>query len=219
MNISNIKHNPEKFINLFPESWMNASREEQEISLKIYQFLSKKIHPNQEMLAAELPYSVDRIKAVLDKIKSLVYMAEGNIIGFAGLTTHPMPHSIQIDGITTYTWCALDALFIPELLGKQTLVRSSDPVTKKSIEYVVDVNQVQATQPNDLVVSMVDTNAEKLNEDVISNFCHFVFFFESGETGKEWTANHPDTYLVPISDALELAHLMNQTRFNHFFKS
>jgi len=137
MNTTSIKHNPEKFINLFPESWMNASREEQEISLKIYQLLSKKIHPNQEMLAAELPYSVYQIKAVLDKIKSLVYMAEGNIIGFAGLTTHPMPHSIQIDGITTYTWCALDALFIPELLDKKTLVRSSDPVTKNPLNILL----------------------------------------------------------------------------------
>jgi len=219
MDIINIQHHSDKFISLFPEDWMNAPREEQEISLKIYRLLSEKIHPNEEMLASELPYSVDQIKAVLDKIKSVVYREGGNIIGFMGLTTHPMTHSIKIDGITAYTWCALDALFIPELLGKQALVSSSDPVTKNPIEFVVDINQVQTAKPSDPVVSLVNPDAEKLNEDVISNFCHFIFFFESGETGKDWTANHPDTYLVPLSDALNLAHVMNRTRYNHFFQS
>ena len=215
--MQNILTHQEKFISLFPEHWMNTSKEEQEISLKIYQLLAKKIHPNEAMLATELPYAAKQIEYVLEGLKSGVYRKEGNIIGFAGLTTHPMTHTITMNGITTYTWCALDALFIPQLLGEKTHVKSADPITKNPIELTIHGSQVNTAQA-DIAVSLIAPDADKLSEDVIGNFCHFVHFFETRETGEKWIAHHPNSYLVSLREALQIAHLFNRTRYNHFYQ-
>lgn len=213
--LANVKDH-QKFIELFPETWMKANKAEQEISLHIYQYLARKVHPDEKLLSDNLPYSTDEIKSILEPLSAGIYRNQGNIIGFTGLTTQPMPHSLEIDGTTTYAWCALDTLFIPELLGKQVLVTSKDPITKNPISFTVDVDQVQPKHTN-MVLSMVDPDAEELAEDIVGSFCHFIHFFESIETGKQWIEDHPDTYLISLNEALEIAHLMNKTRYNQYF--
>ena len=195
---------------------MRASKAEQEISMHIYQYLARKIHPNEKLLSTELPYSTTEILKILEPLKAGIYRDQGNIIGFAGLTTKPMPHSLEFEGITTYAWCALDTLFIPELLGKQVLVTSKDPITKNPISFTFDVNQLQPTHTN-IVLSMVDPDADEMDEDIIGSFCHYIHFFESIETGKQWIEDHPDTYLISLDEALEIARLMNITRYNQYF--
>lgn len=206
----------QKFIELFPDTWMKANKTEQEISLLIYQYLARKIHPDEKLLSTELPYSTTEIQSILEPLKAGIYRDQGNIIGFAGLTTQPMPHALEIEGITTYAWCALDTLFIPELLGKQAFVTSKDPITKNPISFAVNVNRI-APQRTDLVLSMVDPDAEEMTEDIIGSFCHFIHFFESSQTGSQWVEDHPDTYLISLDEALEIARLMNRTRYNQYF--
>jgi len=64
---------------------------------------------------------------------------------------------------------------------------------------------------------MVDPDAEEMTEDIIGSFCHFIHFFESSQTGSQWVEDHPDTYLISLDEALEIARLMNRTRYNQYF--
>ncbi len=205
-----------KFIELFPKKWMQASKAEQDISMHIYEYLSRKIHPDENLLASHLPYTVEQIKTILEPLEAGIYRDHGNIIGFAGLTTRPMVHALVMEGITSYAWCALDALFIPKLLGKNAQVLSSDPISNHDIRCTIGDHGTDLA-PTNLVLSMIDPDAEQLEEDIVGSFCHFIHFFESETTGKQWVQEHPDTYLVSFHEALGIARLMNKTRYNQYF--
>ena len=48
---------------------------------------------------------------------------------------------------------------------------------------------------------------------VRTTFCHYVLFFASPEAGRAWTSAHPGTFLLPATDAFDLAQRVNQAAF------
>jgi alkylmercury lyase len=48
---------------------------------------------------------------------------QGRIVG-SGLTLRPTPHRFALDGRQLYTWCALDTLIFPVVLGQGATVES-----------------------------------------------------------------------------------------------
>ena len=40
------------------------------------------------------------------------------------LTLRPTPHGFNVDGKQLYTWCALDTLFFPAVIGRPARVES-----------------------------------------------------------------------------------------------
>jgi hypothetical protein len=40
---------------------------------------------------------------------------------------------------------------------------------------------------------------------VITTFCHYVLHFTGPATAQRWTAAHPGTFVISLSDAAELA--------------
>ena len=54
--------------------------------------------------------------------------------------------------------------------------------------------------------------------DVIASFCHYVLFFSSEESGKQWIANHENTFLLTMDDAYEIGRLTNQATFGAALK-
>ncbi|MFQ5572575.1 MAG: organomercurial lyase, partial [Rhodothermales bacterium] len=43
---------------------------------------------------------------------------DGHIVGIAGLSLNPTRHRFHVAGRVLYTWCAVDALFFPTILGR-----------------------------------------------------------------------------------------------------
>lgn len=41
------------------------------------------------------------------------------------------------------------------------------------------------------------------------SFCHFVFFFESRESGEAWAAEHEGTFVLALDEAADLARRLN----------
>ncbi len=56
------------------------------------------------------------IRAALETMADTEYDGSGRIIG-QGLTMRPTQHRFEVDGEQLYTWCALDTLIFPTLLG------------------------------------------------------------------------------------------------------
>ncbi|MBW2416785.1 MAG: hypothetical protein JRG76_19995 [Deltaproteobacteria bacterium] len=61
---------------------------------------------------------------------------DGNLVG-AALTPVPTPHRFRVNGRDLYAWCALDALFLPGLLGATADVESTCPATGAEIRLTV----------------------------------------------------------------------------------
>jgi len=191
------------------------AEDEQRAAVTLYRELAKGSPVSTRQFAAALDVPVASAEALLgrDSIRGLVYPdEEGNVLGFGGLAAAPMPHKLHLDGRTLWTWCAWDSLFIPEILGEQAQVESSDPHTGGTIRLTVTPEGVRSQEPETIVVSFVALDAELFNssaENVMGSFCHFVFFFESRESGEAWATEHEGTFLLTLDEAAELAKRLN----------
>ncbi len=79
----------------------------------------------------------------------------GRIIG-QGLTLRPTPHRFEVNGEQLYTWCALDTLIFPTLLGTSARVESVSPASGNPINVTVGPDGVQSVSPETAVVSLVN---------------------------------------------------------------
>lgn len=124
-----------------------------------------------------------------------------------------MSHRFEVEGRTLHTWCAYDALFLPELIGKKARVRSKDPVTGEEITLTVHPDRVEDLSSETIVISFLDPTTTRFDENVILNFCDYVHFFTSPESAEKWISEHPGTFSLSINEASRLARLTNRAKF------
>lgn len=149
-------------------------------------------------------------------LRKLVYSnEEGAALGFFGLSTVPTDHRFIIESRTLWTWCAADTLFLPELLDTTASVESNDPVTGEEIKLTVSPTSVESFESDRVRVSMNSPKAWETNSAVklIATACHFIHFFGSPQSGRQWTESHPDTVLLPLEDAFAYGKRQNISMF------
>ena len=210
----------------FPEYWQRleecqrpTSPDDQRVAVALYRELAKGEAVSDEQLAGALGATPVEARALLERpwIKCSSFTdQEGRVAGFGGLATRPMHHRFEVDGRTLWTWCAWDSLFIPQILGQTARVASDDPETGETVRLVVTPTSVEEAAPAEPLVSFVEPEAEVFRTsaaNAMANFCHFVFFFASRDSGERWTARHPGTFLYPLDDAIALARRLVAHRF------
>lgn len=131
----------------------------------------------------------------------------GRIIG-QGLTLRPTPHRFEVNGEQLYTWCALDTLIFPTLLGTAARVESVSPATGEPIKVVVGLDGVRSVSPETAVVSVV--NPEDMSS-FRSAFCNQVHYFTSAEEAQTWLEAHPGGEVLPVAEAYTLGTQMART--------
>jgi alkylmercury lyase len=178
---------------------------DQQIALATYRLLAAGKPVATEAIAGEVGVPVARVEAALESWPGVYRDDAGNVTGFWGLAIEPLDpeYSLQIDGKTSYAWCALDTLFIPPLMGKTVSVQATDPVNGERVSLVVDGSGVREVTPPGAVVSMVIPNGP-FGYDVIESFCHKLLFFASQESGRSWVAEHEGTTLLTVQEAFEV---------------
>jgi alkylmercury lyase len=135
------------------------------------------------------------------------YDTEGRIVGY-GLTFNPTPHRYETHGRTFYTWCALDTMVFPAILGESAQVTSPCRATGEPVRLTATPDGPTDLQPATAVVSLVAPDAPA---SVRSSFCNQIHFFVSAEAAKDWLGEHPDARVLPVADAYEAGrHLIDQ---------
>ncbi|WP_149829083.1 organomercurial lyase MerB [Streptomyces tailanensis] len=152
------------------------------------------------LLAARADRTEDEIRTALAGMPDTEYDAAGRIIGF-GLTFNPTPHRYETNGRTFYTWCALDTLAFPAVLGHTAHVTSPCRATGEPVRLTVTPDGPRDVEPATAVVSLVAPDAPT---SVRALFCNQVHFFASAEAAKDWLAQHPDARVLPVADAFEI---------------
>ena len=143
-----------------------------------------------------------------------VYFDEqGRVIGFWGLTIVPMPHRLHIDGRRLYAWCAWDTLFLPMLLDARVDVDSVCRSSGEPVRLTVTPAGIESAAPAETVVSFLLPQAEAVNANIITSFCHYVHFFRSPAAASDWLAERPGMFQVSLADAYELGHRVNRGRY------
>ncbi len=202
---------------LFP-TFTQLSPEEQKYSLSLYRILAQGEPVSRDRLADALNTSHEKINHFLQDRMGVYYDDNQNIIGYMGLGLAKMTHQFTVNNKTLYTWCAWDSLFIPALLNTTAHVESLCQATKEPVRFTVSSDGVKELNPEDAVMSVLIPDAgdegftESCCKDVISSFCHFVYFFKSHETGLGWVNTRKESYAVlSIKEAFELGRQFNDS--------
>jgi alkylmercury lyase len=154
-----------------------------------------------ERIAAALKRLPEEITRTLRRLPNVELDEHGNVIG-AGLTLRPTPHRFILRGLTMFTWCALDALIFPALLGQTVQVESQCKSTGIPVRLNITPSGVAHVEPPDAVVSLVIPDAGA--KDVRCSFCNYVNFFSSREAASQWLAEHPSATTLPVREAYQL---------------
>jgi alkylmercury lyase len=162
-------------------------------------------------LAAAASKTLPEVIRVLASVPDTEYDDTGRIVG-QGLTLQPTPHHIEMDGTPLYTWCALDTLIFPTILGRPARIESACQATGVPMQLTVDAAGVASVVPGTAVVSLV--NPEDMSA-VRSAFCNQVHFFASPEAAQPWLAAHPGGTVIPVAKAYQLGTTMAEALRNN----
>ena len=186
------------------------SVDDQRLAVALYRLLAggEPVEPASLAASARLPEHV--ASAALSTWPDVAYDERGRIAGFGGLSIRETAHRLELDGRTLFTWCAWDALFLPEILGQTAQVHSSSPLTGATVALTVAPARVERVDPSSAVVSFVA--ADCCGGDVVERFCRFVQFFPSEEEASRWSAEHESAFLLSVQEAHGLGRLVNRAR-------
>jgi len=191
--------------------------EAQQMSLERYRLLEKGEPVPIHRLAERLARHSDEVAKTLRTWPGVFFDQHGNVIGYWGLSpTYETTHRLRTDGRTLYAWCAWDTLFLPALLGKSAEVESASPRTRTSIRVTVAPDGVRNVEPDGVVMSFVMPDRDKLQENVLTSFCHFLHFFPSRDEGEAWVAEHPGARVLSLAAAFELGRHKNRLQYPDF---
>jgi alkylmercury lyase len=165
-------------------------------------------------LAQALGTSAGAAKSLLreSRLGPFVHADEaGDALGFLGLSTVRTHHRFALDGPPLWTWCALDSLFLPELLGETARVESRDPASGEPVRLTVSPAGIESVEPTSVVLSMRSPEAWEISSAarVMATACHFIFFFASRTSGERWAAKHPQTGVLSLEEALAYGKRQN----------
>lgn len=179
----------------------------------VYPLLLRELAKGQPVvpgfLAETLAVDSEEVRAALATFSDVEYDAAGRIIA-AGLSLIPTPHRMWLGGNALYTWCALDTLMYPVLLGQTAQVESVCPVTETVIRLTVDPTNLVQLEPAEAVVSIVVPPYSDTCCCTRGDFCNQVHFFSAPDAATAWQRLHPEGFVVPVAEGYRIGQQLAQ---------
>src|SRR6266446_1013777 len=92
------------------------------------------------------------------------------------------------------------------------------PATPGLCAWTITPQQVERVEPVGSQMSVLVPDAQEMQKNVVTSFCHFVHFFPSRQAAQSWTAKHAGTFLLSIHEAHVLARLKNEAQYRDVLK-
>lgn len=202
------------------------SKQDLDEYLKQWDFENNSIPPEESTLAARLeilmyrnladgqPVSAARLaqaanvpleitETLFEQGKALggEWDSEGRLVGNV-LTLNPTQHRFRVNNKELYTWCSLDAMHLPGLLGKTAEVVSADPVSGEMIQLTIPPNTTPTYHPKGAVLSIVLAPGDRNGPQ--SPLCSQMLFFASRENAENWIQDHPQATIMTVEEVYQL---------------
>lgn len=175
-----------------------------------------------QSIAAELDLTLEQANDVLN------WLAErndaGDIVGLAGLSLNQWNHDFRVNGGDFTTWCALDTLYLPQILRQDVTIRSADPVSGETIQFKLGADG-EFDAPENIVISIVipkiDQQGLESAEQIWSAFCNYSHYFVSEASGRVWFEGKPvEPVFLSVAQGIELgqkwfAQVIEYVEVNH----
>lgn len=185
------------------------------MSVAVYRMLSEGTTPNFNEIGRALNMDREQVTGLFSNIPKSAYEFgdDEKLVGFIGLSVTPAPHTFIVGERTLYTWCAFDALFLPEIIGKTAFLKTTCPSTEKPIELLIDANGVQKADPRSCVLSIVSPDIKACCDDLRGAFCNQVNLFINESAFHSWPEKRADSFCVDLTKASQFARQRNEARF------
>ncbi len=166
-------------------------------------------------MAEALAKTEAHVSSLLDALPPSVLDrdADGRITAFIGLSLAPTAHRFTVGAQKLHTWCVLDALFLPEILGEHASVATTCPASGQAITLELAPARIVAESPPGVVMSVVDPNAQSCRENLRGAFCSHVNLFAGAEIFADWARTRPGVDCIPLAEAFDLARRHNRERY------
>lgn len=184
---------------------------QQRLALATYRLLGEGRPFRPEELARRGNLPTEEVASFFDEWPMVQRDRQGRVVAFGGLTLEPTSHALEVDGRTLHTWCALDTLFLPELLGRPARIRSTSPETGETISLTVDGAGVHDVAPEGAAMTLHEVGGFDL-QDVVGTFCCYVHFFASEQAAHAWAERSEGTYVASIAEGFEYGRLYNHAQ-------
>ena len=129
--------------------------------------------------------------------------AEGHLVGNV-LTLNPTQHHFRINSKERYTWCSLDAMHLPGILGRTAEVESTDPVSGEKIQLTIPPDATPTYHPPGTVLSIMLAPGDRNGPQ--SPLCSQMLFFASRENAEIWIRDHPQATIMTVEEVYQLVH-------------
>lgn len=211
--MKNQQDNLQEIANQVSSALPKMNDQQRHISLQIYRLLAKGNPVAVNQLTSSLGLSEDFVRTTLKEWPAVFYDEKGLIVGYWGLSLSKMKHLFIVDDKELYTWCAWDTLFIPQIIKKKAEVKSECPVTHEEIQLTVTPSGVDKTSDSNVYVSFLIP--DKIDDSIITKFCHYIYFFKSLDAAKSWTLKNEGTFVLPLNDAYLIAKKKNSIQYGN----
>jgi alkylmercury lyase len=186
---------------------------DQQLALILYRLLARGRAVAHAPLGVAAGRTTLEVAQTLAAWPGLMCDESGAVVGFLGLSVSETAHRFDVSGVTLYTWCAWDALFLPRLLNASACVASTCPATGAPVRLTVAPHGVASVHPPEVVVSFLLPEEAELRRHTTASFCHFVHFFASPEAARGWIARRPGAWLLTLDEAFALGRAVNEARY------
>ncbi len=184
----------------------SLDEDQRRVGLAVYRLLADGRPATAGTVAAQLGDLVGTVAPVLAALPTAT-VSDGAVVAFLGLQRAEGRHALCFDDTALATWCAWDTLFLPALVGRAAVARSSCPVTGEEVVVGVDpAAGVTSVTPGDAVLSFL-AHPTPFGGDVVDGFCRFIHFFADPDAAEGWrtAAREPGGGAPPELTVLSLA--------------
>ncbi|GMQ75278.1 MAG: organomercurial lyase MerB [Gammaproteobacteria bacterium] len=158
-------------------------------------------------IIAEISITRERAERLLQSVAE--HDGDGNIVGILGLSLRDHMHRFEVNGRALSTWCAVDTLFLPAMLGQPASVTSQSPVAKTEVRLIVGPEGVRTLDPPGATISIPDVDYDASDTEsagaIMGSFCHRIYFFATREEGEQWADGRDDFRIVSVHEGFEYA--------------
>lgn len=193
---------------------------QQQVALTVFRLLSEGTAVDAKAVADRTGLPVSQVAADMGAWPEMHRDDQERVVGFWGLTLHRTRHAIEVDGRTVYTWCALDALFVPELLGRPAGVRSTSPASGQTVTLRIDADGPRDITPPSAVMTLRRVTPgyarawRSVEEgDTREHFCHYVHFFATEDEARAFAQDDDNALVASIAEGFEYGRRSNHRRF------